>query len=242
MIRIALCDDQLKVTSYIESLIMKLSEQNAIEVEVDVFFDGFSLIKKIDVGDLYDLIYLDIEMKVMNGVETAQKIRKMDQDVLLIYVSGYDNYWKDLFEVEPFRFISKPIDTKEFADFFLKAYEKIKGMDIFFEFKYNREYIKVKISDIMYFESCKRTIFIYTNGDENYKFYGKLNEVEGIVRNKNVPFLRIHQSNLVNYRYIRKIGTDYIVLSNDKELLISSERQKEIKKKYCELIGGEAIE
>jgi len=242
MIKIALCDDQMKTTSYIEEMVLDLSKRKSIDVEVDVFFDGQSLVKNIRFGDVYDLIYLDIEMKIMNGVETAKKIREFDGDVILIYVSGHENYWKDLFEVEPFRFISKPIDELEFANYFYKACEKVQSMNVFFEFKYNREFLKVKINDIIYFESCKRTIYIFTNKGEEFKFYGKLNEVETTLREKNSHFLRIHQSNLVNYKFVKKIGTDFVILSDDTQLIISGERQKEIRKKYCDLIGDDISE
>lgn len=242
MIRIALCDDQPEMTSLIENLIIECSDQKSIDVEIEVFFSGTTLLKHIGDGDCYDLIYLDIEMKVLDGVETAKQIREKDKDVLLIYVSGYESYWKDLFQVEPFRFINKPVDKDEFAEFFYKACERIKGLRVFFDFKYNREIIKVKISDIIYFESCKRAVHIFTNQGESYKFYGKLNEVEEIVRQKNYSFLRIHQSNLVNYRYIKRIGSDVVVLTDDTQLLISGDRQKEVRKKYCNLIGGEFID
>jgi DNA-binding LytR/AlgR family response regulator len=242
MIHIALCDDQVKITTYIEGMTLELSRLKSIDVGIDVFFDGTTLNRHIELGSRYDLIFLDIEMKIMNGVETAKRIRAVDSDVLLIYVSSHENYWKDLFEVEPFRFISKPINKKEFAECFYKACEKLKRSHVFFEFKYNRELIKIKINDIVYFESYKRTIYLYTNSGETYKFYGKLTAVEQAIQEKNATFLRIHQSDLVNYRYIKKVGVDSVVLYDGNELLISAKRQKEIKKKYCDLVGGDILD
>ena len=117
MINIAVCDDDLEITKSINKLLMKYQDERDLDFTVDLFNDGSGLKSSILKGKKYDLIYLDIEMRQMNGIATAKYIRSIDTTVLLIYVSNYDNYLKELFEVEPFRFMSKPINDKRFYMF-----------------------------------------------------------------------------------------------------------------------------
>ena len=68
----------------------------------------------IRAGERYSLIFLDIEMELVDGISAARLIRETDRSVLFIYISGYDSYLKELFEVEPFRFLSKPLEKELF--------------------------------------------------------------------------------------------------------------------------------
>ena len=110
MLRVAICDDDLKFTGEIETLVFQESRKLGIRVETEVFSDGKTLLNSIQNGEHYQLIFIDIEMEQVDGITAARCIREIDRTVLLIYVSGYDNYLKELFEVEPFRFLSKPLD------------------------------------------------------------------------------------------------------------------------------------
>ena len=78
--------------------------------------------------------------------------------------------------------------------------------------------------------------------DENGKFYGKLNMLEKKLENGKISFLRIHQSYLVNYRFIKEISFYKVVLYNGMELQISEDRQKSVREKYNVLIGGEVFD
>lgn len=240
MLKIAVCDEEILMTSKIEKLLLDIGAKRAIDIDVDVFFDGRKLEKNIDQGEVFDLIYLDIEMKKRNGIETAKGIRLHDPTVVLIYVSSSNTYMKELLEVEPFRILDKPVDNKLFEECFLKAYDKILGTNAHYEFKFRREVIKVPLNEILYFESSKRTIFLITQND-TFKFYGKLSEVEKNVEKSKYSFLRIHQSYLVNYKYVKKIGYNYTELIDGTILHISEDRQKWIRNKYCNLRGSEVI-
>lgn len=106
MINIAICDDDLVFASKIEAMLLQISKKQMIKMNIEVFSDGSELWDDIAFGkNKYELLYLDIEMVRINGIEVARKIRENDADAILIYISAYDNYFIELFEVEPFRFI-----------------------------------------------------------------------------------------------------------------------------------------
>ena len=124
MLRIAICDDDKILVTQIEEMLNRYLDKKMIDRYIDIFYDGASLERIYEKGDRFDIIYLDIEMSGKNGIEAAKSIRKLDRDVLLIYVSSYETYFMQLFEVEPFRFIKKPIKETEFEEVIDLAYER----------------------------------------------------------------------------------------------------------------------
>ena len=237
MIKIAICDNDVALTSLIECLLYKIAQKMSIAIDVDIFFDGITLRKSMEQENSYDLIYLDIEMEKLDGIETARQIREKDYMVLIIYVSSYEEYLKELFEVEPFRFLSKPIDEKLFYKYFQSAYERIEKEQEYFEVKFNNEIVHVPIKNIVYFESEKRYVHVITD-KRKYTLYGKLKEIESQMKNRKFVFIRIHQSYLVNYKYIKRINLLSVVLHNGIELRISEDRVKDVRKKFCEIAKG----
>ena len=80
MLKIAVCDDEIGFTSKVETILKRTAREYGIQIDIDVFFDGLGLYKNIENNKTkYDLIFLDVEMKNMDGLETAKKIRKLDE-------------------------------------------------------------------------------------------------------------------------------------------------------------------
>lgn len=241
---LAVCDDDLKFTGDFETLVLQESRNMGIRVETDVFSDGDTLVKSILSGERYNLIFLDIEMKQVDGISAARCIREIDRSVLLIYISGYDQYLKELFEVEPFRFLSKPVNDNKFCRYFREACQRIGETEVFYQFTFNKEIKKVPLKDIVYFESRNRMVYIYFRDNSFEHFYGKLNDVEKELTNSRQYFLRTHQSFLVNYDYIKKMNFFNVTVSiggKEIELKISEDRQKEVRRQLCEIAGGKAV-
>ncbi|PHU36306.1 MULTISPECIES: LytTR family DNA-binding domain-containing protein [Pseudobutyrivibrio] len=239
--KIAICDDDISFTSKLEEIIKQESVNYGKKPEIDVFFDGETLVKSIEDGQSYSMIFLDIEMKRMNGITAARRIRQLDRYTLIIYISSYDDYLKELFEVEPFRFISKPLQLQKLKQYFGEAIRKIEGLNNIYSYSYNKEEYTVPIKEIVYFESNKRLINIRLNDGTEQSFYGKLNNVEKEIQKINKHFIRIHQSFLVNYSYVKKMTYSEVVLEHNYDelvLRISEDRRSTVRRKVCEIAGG----
>ncbi|GFI24769.1 hypothetical protein IMSAGC011_03573 [Lachnospiraceae bacterium] len=152
ILRIAICDDDSKFTGKIETLVFQESQKLSIRVKTEVFSDDKTLLKSIQNGAHYQLIFIDIEMKQVDEITAARHIREIDQTVLLIYVSGYDKYLKELFEVERFCFLSKPLNHIQFARYFKESCKRINETEVFYQFTFNKEIRKVSVRDIVYTE------------------------------------------------------------------------------------------
>ena len=248
MINIAICDDDILTTTLIEEKVSQIAKDFDIKTNCDVFFDGSTIMESIQQGVFYDLIYLDIEMNKVNGIYVAEQIKNMSLPTLIIYISNYEKYLKELFNTEPFRFLSKPIDSESFRNTFLAAYKRIQEKTDYFAYTYNKAFIKIPLNQIYYFESDNRVIYIHTITDTDlsmdekkekyYRFYGKINEVEQQLSD-HIRFIRIHQSYLVNFDYIRKMTFENVTMMNGKTLKISEERQKRVRERFCVLAGIE---
>lgn len=233
MIQIAICDDDMTTTSQIEEYIRQIKIEQHIQVQSRIFFDGKSFIQSVEGGEVYDLIYLDVEMPLMKGLDAAKKLREMDIPSLIIYISNYETYCESMIETEPFRFLRKPINNMDlFRKYFMSAYKKLENKNEYYTYSYKKIHHKVNINDIMYFESNNRKIYMHTNGNSpDDVFYDQLDNVQKDLESKSCTFIRIHQSYLVNNTYINTAQHDIVILVNGTELPISEKRQKEIQRK-----------
>lgn len=237
--QIAICDDDAGTTAYMESLLLKICNLKKIAVEISIFFSGEELLSYIHKNHFFfDLIYLDIEMEHMNGIETAKRLRAFDDRLLLIFISAYDQYCKQLFEVEPFRFLDKPILTEQFDSFFLAAIKRITASKRMLSFHYQHSFYQLPLQEIIYLESQRRLVIVHSTLGE-YQFYGKLNELEHQLENSIDPFFRIHQSFFVNYRFIYKITYQTVELKNHTILPISEGRREKLQKDFISMIRKE---
>ena len=239
MIKIAICDDENIIVNQIENIILNVCKTEGILVDTDAFYCGETLEKAVMLGTKYDLIFLDIQMKNGDGITTAKNIREMDENVLLIYVSGYDKYMMELFRLDVFAFIKKPIHEEIVIKTFLEANLKIINKMFYFTFRYKNEEYKIPCKDILYFDSSGRKVNIHNRNGEIDVFNGKLSDVELKLLDGKIPFMRIHQSYLVNYYLIKSRSKSEVSLVNGTKLPISEDRQKNFSYQYSRLIGGE---
>lgn len=244
MIHIAICDDDRPLTGNVEQLLLRIAAEHGIDARCEVFFDGSSLLRALTEQRMcFDLIYLDIEMQEMNGIQTALALREKEFPALIVYMSGHEEYLKELFCTEPFRFLSKPIDETAFCSVFLAACERIRKRSGYFTFFCKKARHRIPFDRIAYFESNGRVISIYLSGKEEVRtgsphdqFYGKMNDVEEQVASMNGRFLRVHQSFLVNFDYIKMLSSTEIEMLDGRKIQISEDRRKNVRAKFSALI------
>lgn len=240
MINIAICDDDRPLTKNIEVLLRKIASEQGIDIACEMFFDGSDLIAAVREQRIYfDLVYLDIKMGDMDGIHTALALREAELPTLIIYISSHEEYLKDLFYTEPFRFLSKPIEKSAFQQIFLDAYRRIQKRVGYFTFFYKKFRYRIPFDHITCFESKSRVITIHlseqitegTNHVQN-RFYGKMSEIEKQIVALNGRFLRVHQSFLVNFDYIKAISASEVEMLNGQKYQISEDRSKDIRTKF----------
>ncbi|MFI3213248.1 MAG: LytTR family DNA-binding domain-containing protein [Eubacteriales bacterium] len=241
MIKIAICDDDIHITFQIEDLIHEFEKLN--EFEIEVYSSGEELLRGInEQNERYDLIFLDVEMGVLNGIDTAHEIRKLDKYCLIIYITTYVKFAPTAFEVNAFRFLPKPINKEKFKKYYKAATNEIVKSPNHFMYTFKRENFKILISDIMYFESMQRQTYICLSNGSQKRCYLKLNDVEKQLVDSGRFFYRITQSLLVNPTYVYAYMHDRIVLKNGDEMQIAVNKREKVKELFCKIKGGEIID
>lgn len=223
--QIAICDDSKDNLALMEDIIDSFKIRDAV---IDCFESGESLLNHLsNNSDLFYQIYLlDIEMPGINGLEVAKKIRSTDQRAIIIFVTAFSEYVFSSFEVQPFRFVNKPIDKEKLEDVMHAAVNYIYTSKKYIFISVEKARIQLPCETIMYFEGDKRKINVYTTEDK-YSFYSKMSDLEKMIDNN--WFVRIHVSYIVNMDYVKAIYTDEIVLNNNIRLPISKKYHKSVK-------------
>lgn len=230
---IAICDDEANIRNYISNLIKK---QN-IHCRILEYNSGQALISS---SERIDIIFLDIQMNGINGIQAAAKIRKkqgqlacgINEDVVIIFITGKKEYVFQSFDVSAFHFLLKPIDDKKIVQVFIWAIEECEKKklqnekQIFIKTRYlNRT---LNLNDILFIESKRRKVVIFT-ANEEIELYATMDELE---QQTGDTFFRCHRGYLVNMKYIEEYGIDNIKLKNKKVIYMSKQKYNDFVKSY----------
>ena len=177
-----------------------------------------------------DLIFLDIELGGMNGVELGRRIREERQDynTKIVYISSKDCYDRQLLDLSPLGFVSKPLNKDRIITMVLRAQkmmEQLEDQEMFTYLK-NKEVYRVDYNDIIYFESLNHNVRIVTmKGDD--EFYDTMSNVK-----KKLPpdrFIQTHRSVYVNYTQIKQATYESLLMNNNETLYISKRKRPDVR-------------
>lgn len=239
VVRIAICDDDSQVQANLFDILMRCEDQLVLDMKVVGYVSGEKLCDAIEWGERYDLIYLTVETGPPGGVETAQRLRKTDQDSLLVFLSGQKADGHALLGVQPYGLLKKPLDREAFETLFFQAHRKLYGSRQIFCYESNREKYLVPYKDILYFSSDRRQVKIHLKDTETVSFYGKLSEI--IKNNTNPYFFTPHKSYFLNYHFVKKISARKIEMVNDEVIRIPEAKRKTIRSTYERLKANHTI-
>lgn len=220
MIRIAICDDEKNIRAYLRTLVRKQDSESEITeyASADEYLSG---------GMEHDLLFLDIEMKGaasgMDGMSMAKQIRNMelDRQPVIIFVTGYEEYVYDVFDVGAFQYLLKPINEQKFAEVFNRATEQIlseaeqKKKTLIIQ--YGSESRAIPLDSIYYLESRNHKVVLYLKEGE-LEYYAKIGELEEELAGQ---FYRIHRGYLVNLAYVEGYDKAEVTLANGDRLSLS---------------------
>ena len=227
MYNIGICDDGMKYCSQFERMVLDYAERKGIEVDINVWYSGETLCEYLKSGKHLDILFLDIELLNITGIEVGNYIRETlgNRNLSLVYISGKASYAQQLFKTQPVDFLVKPISQDmldETLDLVMKIINRGKEK---FEFQKGKEHYYITYKDIICFCSEGRKIKIVTISGI-VDFYGKLND---IVTEIPKEFVQIHQSFIVNKEYISRYTYEAIELTDGTTLSISKSNRKKVR-------------
>lgn len=238
MIRVAVCDDIQEAVTQITGYLMEYQQLKNQKLDVTSFFNAEDLWEHLK-SNHCDLIILDIEFVKMNGVELGHLIRTEldDHAVSIIYISAMDTYDRQLFDVQPLNFLPKPIDKQKLFETVDLAIRLLDDKNHIFAFKDKDGSHRLRIKEILYFESFAHDLqIVTTNG--NYIFRAGMSEIMSEL--SNFGFIQVHRSYIVNYDQIKTIKYEELIMANGDPIPISRDKRKETREALMRF-GGERL-
>lgn len=230
MIKIAICDDETQVCGDLESHVLQAADEKGIKADVDVFYSAISMVDHLKKDHSYDIMFLDIEMEGLDGIELSKYIRNEleDFETKIIFISWKKGYAMNLFEVRPYHFLIKPIDDNlvEIGKIISDIHTAIIAKKKYFIYKSGKYQKRCILEDIYYFQSVNREVEIHFK-DNNDTTYKKLDAIEKDIDTDS--FLRIHKSYLVNVNLVNKFGYEEVILENGESIDISQSYRKSVR-------------
>ncbi len=237
MLRIAICDDEDVICSALEAYINQACKNIHIEAEIDIFTTGSGIKKHLINGSRYNIYFLDIELKDGNGINISECIRNQinDESAQIIYVSGKNEYDRQLFAFRPFSFIAKPFDASVIHSTLDKYMRIYGGRNDLFHYKIGHDTFWIDLSNVLYFKSNRKLINIISLSEID-KYYGTMSELFNQLNTKG--FISPHKSYLVNYRFIKVFQPDAIIMVNGDIIPIAKGKRDEISKLQLHFENG----
>ncbi len=229
MLRIAICDDDQNFCYHLEGIILDYMDSIGEIADISVYYSGEKILQDMRNSVDFDLIFLDIEMKKISGIQVGISIRKELNrfHTQIVYVTSFQIYALQLFQNQPFEFVTKPVSEKHIIDVIKEYKRQFDNANVYYEFNIGKNISKVAVDDILYINSVARKLIIHTETEE-FETYKKLDDFYKLPISK--QFVRIHKSFAVNYRHITSYHYDHVKISNGEELVISRNYRKEVRK------------
>lgn len=244
LIKIAVVDDEAIIREQIKNLIDKKTAKHSLRCQVDGYVNGEAL---LEAQEAYDIVFLDIQMDGLSGIETARRLRRQKntegasgQACVLIFITGVKEHVFEAFDVNAFHYLLKPLEEDKFTEVLLRAIgevekRKAQGQKPLF-IKTRTRNLSLKPSAILYIESRGKKVEIHTTA-EIIEMYAAMNELE---QELGAQFYRCHRGYLVNMAHIAEYGSDSITLDNGEQIIMAKDKYGTFVKAYLRYLrdGG----
>lgn len=234
MIKVAICEDREVDRSLLQKIVSVLMKERGLDFYIDTFEKGELLINGYS-NHPFDLIFLDIMMDGLDGIETGRQIRKLDSSVEIVYCTASEDFAIAAYEIHAMGYLLKPYEPGRIGaviDYYVQKHPQ--NEQNFIEVKSRRKSVIIPYNDIIYMESENKVVYIYTITRGNIKVYSKLDAFEEQINQKS--FLRCHQSYLVNLQHVAGLVDSDFIMVNDDVVPIRKSGRKLIIKKYEEYL------
>lgn len=214
--KIAVCDDE---QIFIDDVAAKLKEQSE-QCEISEYTSGEEL---LDSSLDFNIIFLDIEMTGINGINTAFSLRERKYDGMIIFLTSHTEFMPDAFKVKAFRFLDKPLDNEKFNEAFSEAKKEILNTEHILLSDRSGKKVYFKLTDIVYLEAYGDGTYIYGKTGSVYDTDKPLKYWKEQIGSEH--FYQIHKSYIVSYLYVSTIlKSDQVVMKGVERPLDISRR------------------
>lgn len=221
MYNIAICDDEPDFVDEMQHYIQRYQEENGEEIRVLVFKNGLELTQNYD--ESIDLIFLDIQMDKMDGLETAKHVREKDQEVGIIFLTSLKQHALEGYQYQAVNYLVKPMKYIRLKNELNRWIEKCRKKNPCIVVSNDRGTFKVAVNELHYIETYKRNLLLHTD-DGNVISYESMKALEQ--RLSTFGFYRCHAGYLVNMGFVKNVEKLKITLSTGETVYVSKPKKK----------------
>ncbi len=233
--KIAICDDNIIDRGIISDFLHIYMEQKSISADLTEYESGVNLLYDVEDGCYYDIVFLDIYMSKIHGMDIARLLRERSYNGKIIFLTSTPDYAVDSYEVEAAGYLLKPHDYNKIRHLLDRIFD-ISDVGTF-HFSVRNTVYSIPYGEIVYVESSNNVCILHKNDGTSYTIYQKLSEIEKQLDDNR--FLRCHQSYIVNMSYISKADKQFELTTGD-VVLIRQRNLKEIRDIYLEYFKSKA--
>ena len=222
MIKIAIVEDELAYAMQLEEYLHRYEEEHKEVFEITRYADGDEIVHKYK--SQYDIILMDVEMKFMDGMSAAEEIRKIDTEVVIIFITNMPQYAIRGYAVDALDYVLKPVEYFAFSQRLSRAIARMKKREkktLLLSIKGGT--VRIDVADIYYIESQGHTLILHASSGI-YEGTGKMKDMEDELAEAH--FFRGNKGYLINLEHVDGVQDGYAVVKKEK-LLLSRARRKE---------------
>ncbi len=239
MLKIAICDDEIHFCDILKEIVSQYLFESGFVFQIDVFNSGKQFVALGIEMLQYSILFLDINLDEISGIAIAKKIREIDKEMSIVFVTAHTDYTLEGYKVNATRYLLKRSANIRFAiDECMDAIvEKMNCSIVRKKFVFREGIRDISLNRLLYIESNLHKLEFHVMEDilKTYTMYDTLNNIDSELIG--CGFVRIHQSYLVNLKYIESIAKYKAILTNGMELIISRTRYTYVKDKLMTCQG-----
>ena len=198
--RIAICDDSMKDAEFVQSILYNWATERKETIRVDVFPSAESFLFRYEENKSYDILLLDIEMGAMDGVDLAKAVRRDNETVQIVFITGYSEYIAEGYEVAALHYLMKPVNTEKLYAVLDRALEKQRQNEKCLNLMLSGEMVRIPFYQIRYVDVQKN--YVTVHGKEDYTIKRSLSDME---KELDDNFCRVGRGMILHLKYIRRV-------------------------------------
>lgn len=229
--RIAVCDDEQAQCALLSGYLKEWAKERRIASEISCFYSAESFLFSWE-EETFDLLLLDIEMGSLSGMELAKKIRLQDEDIPVLFITGYDRYMAQGYEVSALHYLLKPVCREKLCEV-LDGLMRKKKPEEKLVFPTSEGRLLLAASQIWYVEAMGHDCVLRTEKDRG-EIRMSMGEALGILGGRR-EFVQCHRSYLINLQHISAIVKGEIVLDDGERIPVSRRMYREVNEAFIRL-------